>query len=336
MDWSQSYSAEWRVFKVNRKTWADGEMVRNVDSADVSRTADGSLLESGSFEVTGDFSNDYYRIVMIARQGGEIERVEVATLLFDVVGGDYNYGRTVHSVDGYSVLYPANTTAVKIGAFAMAGTDGAKYAGDLLASAINAPVSVDCSFILGENIVHELGETVLNAAWDVLEAGRCIIQIDGHGTVHIVKRPSASSLVLNSARKRLMSNGIKFESESSEIPNRYIVVDGNTITKVVNNDPDSPVSRSSRGYYVDIIDTSPTPVNSETMEEYAERKLREMSVIKETREYSREYAPDVYPYSIIRASIDGMQGSYRVNSQTIKCEYGITVNEKAYREISLW
>lgn len=47
MIWEQSYSASWRVFRVNRDTWADAEQVTNVVSANVTRTADGSLLETG-------------------------------------------------------------------------------------------------------------------------------------------------------------------------------------------------------------------------------------------------------------------------------------------------
>ena len=103
MNWGQSYSASWRVFRVNRDTWADAEELKSVDEISVSRTADGSLLESGSMELSGDFTSDYYRIVMTAEQGGEVARVDVATLLFDVNGGEVNYGRTIHDVDGFSV-----------------------------------------------------------------------------------------------------------------------------------------------------------------------------------------------------------------------------------------
>ena len=94
MDYSKSYTSTWRVFRVNRKTWADGEQLMKVDNVNISRTADGSVLESGSMELTGAFESDYYRIVMTANQGGEFDRVDVATMLFDVKGGKVNFGRT--------------------------------------------------------------------------------------------------------------------------------------------------------------------------------------------------------------------------------------------------
>ena len=336
MDWSQSYTATWRVFRVNRNTWADAEQIANVDSVSLSRTADGNLLESGSLSVTGDFESDYYRIVMTAEQNNELTRVDVATLLFDSSGGDINYGVTTNDVNGYSVLYPASTKAVTTGEYAPAGCNGALYAKNLLESAINAPVVVEGSFILNDHIVHELGSEIIGAVWSVLDAGDFVIQVDGAGVVHIKPRPTQPSLIIDNSSMSLLSNGISFSADQSEIPNRYVVIDGNNITVAQNNDPQSVVSTATRGYTVDVIDTSPTPVNSETYSEYANRMLHRASYLKDQRTYEREYAPDVYPYSIIRATIDGLTGDYRVESQSIECSNGITVNEKASREVNLW
>lgn len=336
MNWSESYSASWRVFRVNRLTWADGEMLSSVDSVSLSKTADGKLLESGSMELTGEFQTDYYRIVMTAEQGSEIERVDVATLLFDVNGGTVNYGTTASKVSGYSVLYPASTMAVTTGEYAPAGVDGVIYARDLLQSAINAPVVTEGSFTLNDHIVHELGSSVIDAVWSVLDAGDYILQVDGHGTVHIRPKPTEPSLIIDSTNAGLLSNGIEFDSDVSEIPNRYIVIDSGSIVTAVNFDENSPVSTVTRGYNVDIIDKSPTPIDGETYSEYANRRLHQASVLKDTRSYTREYAPNVFPYSIIRGSIDGLLGDYRVDSQSIECGNGITVNEKASMETSLW
>ena len=336
MNWSESYSASWRVFRVNRLTWADGEMLSSVDSVSLSKTADGKLLESGSMELTGEFQTDYYRIVMTAEQGNEIERVDVATLLFDVNGGTVNYGTTASKVSGYSVLYPASTMAVTTGEYAPAGVDGVIYARDLLQSAINAPVVTEGSFTLNDHIVHELGSSVIDAVWSVLDAGDYILQVDGHGTVHIRPKPTEPSLIIDSTSTGLLSNGIEFNSDVSEIPNRYIVIDSGSIVTAVNFDENSPVSTVTRGYNVDVIDKSPTPIDGETYSEYANRRLHQASVLKDTRSYTREYAPNVLPYSIIRGSIDGLLGDYRVESQSIECGNGITVNEKASMETSLW
>lgn len=336
MDWSKSYTAEWRAFRVNRDTWADAEMMTSIESVNAMRTAGGRMLESGSIELTGKFESDYYRIVMTATQGADVERVNVCTLLFEVDGGTVDYGTTVTKVNGSSVLYPASVTAVTTGEYAPKGADGAIYARDLLQNAINAPVEVEGSFILDDHIVHELGSSVIDAVWAVLDAGGYIIQIDGRGVVHIRPKPTEPALVIDSTSIGLLSNGIDFDNDASEIPNRYIVIDDGVITTAVNNDENSSVSFTNRGYYVDLVDTSPTPTNGQTMMEYASDKLHQASILKYTRSYMREYAPDVYPYSIIRASIDGLFGDYRVESQSISCGNGITVNEKSSMETYLW
>lgn len=336
MDWTKSYNSTWRVFRVNRNTWADDERVSNVIGANITRTGDGDLLESGDIEITGDFEPDYYRIVMTAEQGGEIARVDVATLLFNMTGGEYNYGINTNSVEGFSVLYPASTTSVITGEYAPAGANGAQYAGELLASAINAPVEIEGSFILNDHIVHELGSSILSAVWSVLNAGDFVIQIDGRGVVHIRPRPTEPSLVIDNSSAGFLENGITYTEDISEIPNRYIIIDGINITVAENNDEESIVSFPTRGYYVDIIDTSPTPVNGETYSEYASRMLKKQSILNGEKEYTREFAPDVYPYSIIKATINGLDGDVRVKSQSISCGNGISISEKVIKEVLLY
>lgn len=336
MDWTQSYASTWRVFRVNRDTWADAGRITGIDSVSITRTADGELLESGSIEATGELARDYYRIVMTAEQGSETERVDVATLLFDYTGGETNYGTTKLTIEGRSVLYPASKALISTGEYAPAGVDGAAYAAELLQRAVNAPVETEGSFVLNENIVHEVGSSILAAAWSVLNAGGFIIQITGTGVIRICQKPTAPALVIDSTNTRYLTNGISYTADESEIPNRYIVTDGIQRAVIENSDPESSVSVATRGYYVDKIDESPEPVNGETLIEYATRKLKEESVLRETRSYNREYAPDVHLYSIVRASIDGLEGDLRVTSQNLTCKNGIAVSETAEAEVALW
>lgn len=336
MDWSQSYTATLRVFRVNRATWADAEQIENVDSIEVSRTTGGALIESGGMDITGDFTADYYRIVLTAVQDDDVERVDIATMLFDTNSGEVNRGTTTQSAEGFSVLYPASKTTVLAGEYAPAGVDGAEYAAGLLRGAINAPVKVEGNFTLNDNIVHEIGSSVLESVWSVLNAGEFCIQIDGRGVVHILPIPTEPSLTIDTTNAKLLTPGIKYDKDMSEIPNRYIVLADGMKTIAVNDDPNSPVSAVTRGYFVDEVDESPTPVNGETVAEYATRMLKNKSVIKDSRSYTREYAPNVNAYSVIRASIDGLEGDLRVQSQSIKCEHGIVIEEQANREVKLW
>lgn len=332
MDWNSSYSAEWRVYRVNRDTWADREQVSNVDSVSLTRTASGNLLESGSLSVSGEFESDYYRVAMIAEQGGETVRVNICTLLFDVKGGN----GISQTPNGYSVLFPASTTAVLPGQYAPAGIDGAQYAAQLLRSSINAPVQVDGSFTLNDHIVHEIGGGVLDAVWAVLDAGNFVMQIDGSGIVHILPKPTETVLMLTSNNATLTDDDRGFVEDTSSVPNRYIVIDGSNETRVVNDDPNSRVSTVSRGFFVDQVDDSPMPINGETYAAYARRMLEQASTLKDERTYTREFSPNVFIYSLVNASLDDMSGNYRVMSQNLTCDNGITVAEKATKEVKLW
>ena len=142
--------------------------------------------------------------------------------------------------------------------------------------------------------------------------------------------------MLDNSNARLLQNGVSYESDLSEIPNRYVVILDSSRTIAENNDTESIVSMANRGYCVDYVDESPTPVNGETMNAYALRRLHELSVQKDTRTYTREYSPDVNLYSIVKASMDALQGDLRVESQTVRCGYGVTVEDKAVSAVSLW
>ena len=336
MNWARSYTSTWRVFRVNKDTWADGQEVGNVDAVSVERTADGELLESGSMEVTDSFEPGYYRVVLTAEQDGDIERVEVATLLFEATSGNYNYGTSTHSAEGYSVLYPASTTAMLNGSYAPKGINGAEYAARLLRAAINAPVVVDGSFTLNDYVVHEFGQTVLTAVWSVLNAGNFVMQIDGAGRVHILPKPTDSSLSLSGVNVQYLQPGIDYELDDSQVPNRYIAVNGLLQAIVENDSPSSSVSTVNRGFTVDIVDTEPMPVNGETLTAYATRKLQELSTVADTRTYTREYYPGVNIYDLVDAGVDGMTGTLRVVQQSLTCNYGITVTEQSSTEVDLW
>lgn len=336
MNWARSYSSTWRVFKVNTNTWADSEALAGVDSVSVTRTADGKLLESGSIDLTGALEPGYYRVAMTADQGGELVRVDVATMLCITNSGGYDHGVRSHRAEGFSVLYPASVTAITSGGYAPAGVNGAEYAGNILAAAINAPVSVEGNFTLNNPIVHEVGSSVLEAAWAVLNAGGYVIQIDGRGVVHICPKPTDPALIIDTQSEGVMLNGTSFTADESEIPNRYIVIEDTSVAIASNDDPESRVSTVNRMYQVDVVDTNPTPVDSETLSEYADRRLHELSMLKEEHSYTREYAEGVNLYSVVRASLDALDGDFRVVSQTVNCGNGITVAEKVEKETSLY
>jgi len=340
MDWTAGYAPTWRLYRVNKDTFADAGRVGRVDSARVERVR-GNLLESGTLTATQDvgaaFEEGYYRLVMVAEQNGH-ERVEVATFFCSSAGGGVDKGAEVIDIEGRSVLYPASVRKLLAGTYAPMGADGAAYVGKMLRECIAAPVSVDGSFTLNSHVVFDLGESYLDAAWQVLGAGNFVMQIDGHGTVHVLPMPTDAALSLDSTNAALLMPSVRYDLDYSNVPNVYIADDDGMTAKAVNDDAASATSTIARGYEHTYIDSSPTPVNGETLAAYARRRLAELSVVEDTRRYTREFYPGVMPYSIVKGTLPDARlfGEFRVSAQSLEMGAGITVTETAVEEVRTW
>lgn len=340
IDWSRPYTARWRVLRVDRSTWADSGQVDGVDSARVSRDRSGSApeLESGELSLSGGggFEPGYCRIAMTAVQGGQAERVDVATLLCELEEGERG-AVDAKSVTGRSVLHPAAATEVEPGEHAPAGSDGAQEAARLLRSCVAAPVSVEGGFELAEAYDFAFGTSCLEAAWQLLGVGGYRIRVDGAGRVTVGPMPAEPALELDRANARLLMPGVSYELDWSAVPNRFTAMDGQEVARAVNLDG-GQAGYAARGYWVDASDDAPKRVGGETLQAFAERRLAELSVVEDVRGYSREWWPNVYPFDVVRGSMADarLDGDMRVVSQDIECAGGLTVKERAAREVRAW
>lgn len=349
IDWTRGYSASFRLYEVDPDTWADAGRLYGATSATVERTDDGDApeLESSSVaidtSVGADFRERLLRLVMIAEQDGARERVDVCTQRYTSTSGNTQRGYRAMSLKGRSVLHAAatSTTSLIYGPYVPAGSDGATEVARMLTAAGVGQVSVDGSFLLDEPYVFDRSEKVLTSAWAILRAGGFRIRLDGRGAVTVLPRAEsgdAPTLDLSGDLVRLVIPGIGDELDWSDVPNRYIAEEGSEVAVAVNDDPLSPTSTVTRGYYVDRYDSSPIRVNGESLDAYATRRLAEESIATDSRDIEREWWPNVYPGDLARASLprDGMQGEFRVRRQSLRCGAGIVVTERSEREVAAW
>ena len=347
IDWSRGYSCAWHLYEVNRATWADGPEIASVRSASVERDCTGEepLIDSGTVDVDSpvgtNWDERYVRLVMVAKQGVEVERVDVATLLAPKNGGTIERGRDSASLSCLSVLWPASKQMLMPGTFAPKGCDGADWAAGLLASSINAPVSSSGSFTLDEHYVFDIGTSVLSAVWKLMDAGNFAITIDGRGQVNVGPKSDVPDLLLESASARLLMPAISYELDWSVVPNRYMAMEDEVFAQAVNDDPASPTSIATRDYIRDPddgIDDAPVRVNGESLQGYCARKLEEASMVTDTRTYTRKWWPGVNPGSLVMGTLSsvGIEGEMRVERQSIECGAGLFVQEVASREVYAW
>ena len=129
------------------------------------------------------------------------------------------------------------------------------------------------------------------------------------------------------------------------IPNVVEVIYSNDnqyyYAKSVNDDSSSPTSTVNRGREIIYRETSPNIIGNPTnnqIEEYADLLLKELSSIECTISYAHAYCPvrvgDCVRLNYKRAGIENVK--VKVISQSIKCEPGCPVTEKAVFTKRLW
>lgn len=351
IDFSQSYSAEWRVVEVDPDTWDDGDEVPGVFSASVNKdcTDDVPLLETATIEIDTDITEElgdgWYRIIMRANQGVDYEDYPISTVLVQKSSDMISYGRKSVSFSGASVLKlleDIKNTGQDY-RYVPKGVNGAKWAAELIDSIVPSTVELyGDGFTLTDNIVFSPGVSYLSMVWKVLDSGdpKHVIMLDGDGNVEVLKRPTEPTFYLNRGTMRLLAPTFNRTLSSEGAYNRYYAIDRDGTMEVVeNHDPTSPLSYEVRRRWVDYVDTAPAKVNGETLYSYVRRKLEESSLIIRTYSYKREYDPNVRPFSLIRATIptEGLDGDLRVYTQAMTLGgNGILVDESAGLEIKGW
>lgn len=342
IDWAGGYSTEWRVFEVDPETWADGDEVSGLSGLQVSRDSNLPTVERGSATLDVPMGTPmeerYLRFAMTAVSGTSVERVDVATMLCSSGSGTLDKGLDMRSLSGESVLYPASVCRITPYTYAPAGTDGAEYAAAMLRSCIKAPVAVvGEGFTLDSYMAFEPDDDLLARVLALLGAGGYGPRISGRGVVTLAPRDTRPSLDLREASARMLSPQRSYRFDLREVKNRWRTVSGTAYADAVNDDPNSPTSYATRGYWVDEVERSPKLVNGETLRAHAERMLAEQRVVTVSTSYKRRYWPDVYPGSIVAATRDtvGVDGWLTVTKQGITCGTDIDVSEEAGMEVTV-
>lgn len=342
IDFTDSYSASYRLSNVDTRTWADTGAVDNVNSVTVERdcTGDCPLLETCSASVDGPLDSGWYRLWADVEQARGSGSVALGTFLCEGVGADIEGTLVRTRVNGWSVLKPCSDVALPRGWYAAGGDNGAELVRRLVSGTTPAPVSVvGAGFVLNAPIVAEGGETCLSMAWAILDAGGWCMQVDGMGMVTIMERPVDAEVALGDGLHTPLLPEMTDDVDMSGVPNVYIAVDDDgSEGTAVNDDPDSSVSTVRRGRRVERVDTSPTPVGGETLDAYAARMLAEASMVTRSITYSREYIEGVNLYDVARIELpeQGIEGDFRIVGQSLDLESGILVRETAQALTPEW
>lgn len=334
IDWSRGYSAAYYLERVDPATWRDTGKVE-LTGGTVKREPSGKR-QSADIRCIGYHIEveQWIRVYLDVKQGGDSAHVPIFTGLATTPDDDINGTLVSTSLTCFSVLKPAEDVMLRRGWFASAGSNGGKLVKRLL-SVSPAPVVVaDNAPALSDTIVAEDGETNLSMIDRILDAIGWRLRIEGSGVVNVVPRVMDPVGTIDPIQNDIIEPKITVSQDWYGCPNVYMAVAGDVTGIARDEDPGSMLSIPNRGREVWKMETGCALAANETVAEYAMRKLKEAQRPRQKGSYSRRYLPDVYPGDrmILHYPVQGLDGIYYVQSQSITLGYGAKTSEQIYKE----
>lgn len=315
---------------VDSRTWNDTESL-GITGGSISRTGSG-LRQSADIDCpkyeTG--AERWIRIWMDTRQNGNAEHTAMFTGLAcsPSIHLDGNMKET--PLECYSVLKPADDIMLQRGWYAPAEMNGALMVKNMLKEAIPAPVTIEGeSPSLQQAIIAEDGETVLTMTDKILAAIGWRMIINGLGIVTLCEQ--AKTAYVEFGREfDVIETEVEIEQDWFGCPNVFRAVSDGMTAIARDDSENSDLSTVVRGREVWMEETNCDMNDSESIEEYAMRRLAEEQKKSTKISYSRRFHPDVNIGDLVRLDYpaQGLQGIYRVNEQTIEIEYGARTSEE--------
>ena len=349
-DWLSSMQQTFEYYIVDPKTWKDIELIDTVKSSTIQRDAEAETLGSATIDMTESVGESYIRIYLITIQNGLRERHPLGTFLVQTPSLNFNGRLQNISVDAYTPLIELKESPPPLGYSILKNSNVMDFAYRLARERARAPVvKTECNTLLGMNFTASTDDTWLTFLSDLIANAKYNFALDEMGRILLSPYQDTASLqpvwTYNDNNSSILYPEISVDRDLYGIPNVVEVIHSNGagyyFVRAVNDDPNSVTSTVSRGreiiHRVNNPDLVGKPTESQ-VKDYANQLLRELSVLEYTVTYTHGYCPvrlgDCVRLNYARAGITNIKA--KVISQTIKCEPGCPVTEKAVFTTRLW
>ena len=350
VDWLSSMQQTFEYYIVNPATWKDAKKIENVKSCSISRDSDAGTLGSASINITESVGECYVRIYLITIQNGTKERHPFGTFLVQTPSTSFDGKVRNLSMDAYTPLLELKETKPPLGYAVRKGTNIMTIARQLTQENTRAPVvPASCDTNLFSDFVAETDDSWLTFLTDLLLNAKYSYDLDEMGRILFAPEQDTASLqpvwTYNDDNSSILYADISVDRDLYGIPNVVEVIHSNGagyyFVRAVNDDSNSPTSTVRRGREIVHRVSDPDLVGDPTesqVQDYANQLLRELSVLEYTVSYTHGYCPvrlgDCVRLNYSRAGITDVKA--KVISQSIRCEPGCPVTEKAVFTAKLW
>ena len=333
MNWNKGYTSACYMTVVDRLTWRDTQRIE-ITGGSVSRT-DTGLRESAQVDcVRYDQSAErWIRIWMDVTQEGSSEHVPVFTGLAASPDRDINGRLETSQVICYSVLQPAKDIPLKRGWYAPAGANGANLAAQLLAVTPAPKVVEEGSPLLSSTYIAESGETHLTMAQKIISAIGWRLRIEGDGTIHICPQAAGVSAAFDSLEYDAIEPKVKVTYDWFSAPNMFRAIMNGVSAVAEDDSPDSIFSTIRRGREIWKEESNCQLNDTESLVEYAQRRLKEEQDVAYIAAYDRRYHPAVTVSDLVRLNYpeQDLVGVFMVKKQNIDLKRGGRTSETGER-----
>ena len=349
-DWTKTMQQTFEYYIVDPGTWKDIKKIDNILDSTVNRDLSLETLGSASITTTESIDECYIRIYLITIQNGIREKYSLGTFLVQTPSYSFDGKTKSVTLDAYTPLLELKENPTPLGYSILKGENILDTAYKIIRENARAPiVKTENEETLSSNFVANIDDTWIIFVRDLLANADYSLALDEIGRIYFTPEQDTMSLqpiwTYDDSNSSILYPEITVDRDLYGIPNIVEVVYSNGteyfIGRAVNDDPSSPTSTVSRGREITHRESNPSMLgnpNQKRVQEYAEKTLKELSSLEYTITYTHGYCPvrigDCVRLNYSRAGINGIKA--KVISQSIKCESGCPVTEKAVFTTELW
>ena len=349
-DWSASMQQTFEYYIVDPGTWKETKLLDNVKTCTINRDSDTETLGSATIDVTDLVGECYIRAYLVTIQNGLRERHPLGTFLVQTPSSSFDGKIRSVSMDAYTPLLELKESPPPLGYSILKGQNIMEIAYQIAREHARAPVvPASCSDTLYTDFLEKTHDTWISFLRDLIYNAKYEFGLDELGRILFSPKQDAASLqhvwTYDDSNSSILYPDISMDHDLYGIPNVVEVIysngGDNYYARVVNDDPNSPISTINRGREIVYRDSSPSLSGDPTelqIQEYAKQLLRNLSTIEYSVSYTHGYCPvrlgDCVRLNYSRAGITDIKA--KVVSQSIKCESGCPVTEKAVFTTKLW
>lgn len=348
-DWTKSMQQTFEYYTVDPKTWKNVSKLENVKSCTISRDSEVDTLGSATINVTESLGESYIRVYLVTFQNGIKEKHPLGTFMVQTPSSSFDGKVRSVSMDAYTPLLELKENPPPIGYSILKDENIMENAYLLVSEHARAPVVKAVSDeTLYSDFVANTDDTWITFLIDLIANAKYQFALDELGRILFSPIQETASLqpvwTYTDDNSSILYSEVSVNHDLYDVPNVVEVVysaNGESYyARVVNDDPNSPVSTVSRGREKihRVINPNLGNPTERQIDEYAERMLKEMSTLEYTVAYTHGYCPvrlgDCVRFDYLRAGLQNVKA--KVISQNIRCEPGCPVSEKAVFTVKLW